>query len=209
MRQPLHICARPMLHYLIPSLDWLSKYNKTAFSKDLQAGLTVGVLLVPQSMAYALLAGVPPIYGLYSGIVPLLIYGILGTSMHLSIGPVAVSALLVLAGVGQVAEPFSDQYLSLVILAGLMIGVAQMLMGFLRLGFLVNFLSHPVIAGFTSAAAVIIAASQLKYLFGFDIPRFEHFYETVGYAFSNLDKIHWLSFIFAISGMALISILKN
>ena len=197
------------LKKLIPAFEWISIYSKSDFKKDLQAGLTVGVLLVPQGMAYALLAGVPPIYGLYAGIIPLFLYALFGTSMHLSIGPVAVSALLVLAGVGQVAEPFSEQYISLVILTGLLIGVAQVLMGFLRLGFLVNFLSHPVIAGFTSAAAVIIAASQLKYLLGIDIPRFHHFYETVGYAFANISNTHLLSFGFAIGGMILISIFKK
>ncbi len=193
----------------IPALEWISTYSKSDFRFDLVAGITVGVLLVPQGMAYALLAGVPPIYGLYAGIVPLFLYAILGTSRHLSIGPVAVSALLVLAGVGQVAEPFTEEYLSLVILTGLLIGVAQTMMSFLRLGFLVNFLSHPVIAGFTSAAAVIIAASQLKYLLGIDIPRFHHFYETVGYAFSHISETNLLALGLGIGGMILIAVLKK
>ncbi len=197
------------MRYFIPSLDWLSVYSQSDFRKDLQAGLTVGVLLVPQGMAYALLAGVPPIYGLYSGIIPLFLYAIFGTSMHLSIGPVAVSALLIYAGIGHVAEPFSETYLSLVILTGLLIGIMQMLMGFLRLGFLVNFLSHPVIAGFTSAAAVIIAASQLKYLLGISIPPLHYFYETIIYAMIHISETNLLALGLGLGGMVSITILKK
>lgn len=193
----------------IPALNWGSTYTKSDFRFDLIAGLTVGVMLVPQGMAYALLAGVPPIYGLYAGIIPLFIYAVLGSSMQLSIGPVAVSALLVLAGISKIAEPFSEQYISLVILTGLLIGLAQFVMSFLRLGFLVNFLSHPVIAGFTSAAAVIIAVSQLKYLLGIEIPRFEHVYETAGYAFSHLSETNLLALGLGVGGMILIAILKR
>ena len=160
-------------HY-VPLIGQLEGYNRTIFRRDVMAGLTVCIMLIPQGMAYSLLAGMPPIYGLYGALVPLLIYGILGTSRQLSIGPVAVSSLLVLAGITQLAEPESDQYIALVILTGLLVGVGQLSLSLLRLGFLANFLSHPVIMGFTSAAAIIIAASQLKYLLGIDIPRFEN-----------------------------------
>ncbi len=193
----------------IPALDWGSTYSKSDFRFDLTAGLTVGVMLVPQGMAYGLLAGVPPIYGLYAGIVPLFIYAILGTSRQLSIGPVAVSALLVLAGISKLAEPFSQEYISLVILTGLLIGVAQTTMSFLRLGFLVNFLSHPVIAGFTSAAAVIIAVNQLKYLLCIEFPHFEYFYETCGYAAFHLSETNLLALGLGIGGMVLITVLKK
>ncbi|MCG8331837.1 MAG: solute carrier family 26 protein [Chitinophagales bacterium] len=192
-----------------PIFDWISEYNKSVFRSDLTAGLTVCIMLIPQGMAYALLAGMPPIYGLYGGLVPLLIYGLLGTSRQLSIGPVAVSSLLVLAGISQVAEPESGQYIELAILAGLMIGIAQLLLSALRLGFLVTFLSHPVIMGFTSAAAIIIAVSQFKYLFGFPIPRFEQTYETAIYAFEHLNQIHWLSFAFCTSGIIVMLAIKK
>ena len=188
----------------LPVFEWLPAYSGKTFRHDLIAGLTVAVLLVPQGMAYALLGGMPPIYGLYGGLVPLVIYGLLGTSRQLSIGAVAVPALVLLAGVSHLAEPFSEEYVSLVILAGLMIGLMQVGMGVLRLGFLANFLSRPVILGFTSAAGVIIAVSQLKYLFGFPIPRFAHLYETVGYAFGHLSEIHWPSFALCSAGIALI-----
>lgn len=202
------ITAMDLKSYL-PIAEWLPAYTRKDLGFDLIAGLTVGVMLVPQGMAYSLLAGMPPIYGLYAGIVPLIVYAIFGTSRHLSIGPVAVSALLVLAGISQLAEPGSERFVSLVILTGLLIGIVQLLLSLFRLGFLVNFLSHPVISGFTSAAAVIIAASQLQYLLGIEIPRFEHLYETVGYAFSHLHETNLPTLALGIGGIILMLVLKR
>lgn len=193
----------------VPLVGQLNGYNQQLFRNDLLAGLTVCIMLIPQGMAYALLAGVPPIYGLYSAMVPLLVYGILGTSRQLSMGPVAISALLVLAGISQVAEPESAHYITLVILSGFLIGLAKLLLSALRLGFLVRFLSHPVIMGFTSAAAVIIAVSQLKYLLGIDIPRFEQTYQTVIYALRHLTETHWLSFSFCAGSILLMLGIKR
>ncbi len=193
----------------LPILQWLPSYNKTYFRSDLLAGLTVAVLLVPQGMAYALLAGMPPIYGLYGGLLPLFLFGILGTSQQMSIGPVAVSALLVLAGISQIAEPFSPEYISYVLLTGLLIGFFQVLLSILRLGFLVNFLSHPILAGFTSAAAIIIAVSQLPAVLGFPVPRELNLINKLQYVFSNIGQIHLPTFFFCISGIILISILKK
>jgi SulP family sulfate permease len=195
--------------YYIPLIGHLRRYTVGTFRADLVAGLTVCIMLIPQGMAYALLAGMPPIYGLYGGLVPLLIYGLLGTSRQLSIGPVAVSALLVLAGISQLAEPESGRFIELTILTGLLIGLTQLILGALRLGFLVTFLSHPVIMGFTSAAAIIIAVSQLKYLFGFPIPRFDHTYETAIYAFQHISEIHWLSFVFCVGAIIIMLALKK
>lgn len=193
----------------IPLIGQLREYNSAVFRQDLAAGLTVCIMLVPQGMAYALLMGVPPIYGLYGALIPLLIYGLLGTSRQLSVGPVAVSALLVLAGISQIATPETPEYISYVILTGLCIGFLQIGLSLLRLGFLTNLLSHPVIMGFTSAAAIIIAASQLKYLFGMDIPRFEHTYETIVYTFSHLSEVHWMSFAICSGGVLLMFALKR
>jgi SulP family sulfate permease len=193
----------------LPVTEWIGDYNGATFQHDFIAGLTVCVILIPQGMAYALLAGMPPIYGLYGGLIPLFLYGIFGTSRQLSIGPVAISALLVLAGINQLAEPGSPEYVSLVITTGLLVGFMQMLLSFMRLGFLVNFLSHPVIVGFTSAAAIIIAISQLKYLLGIPIPRFSHAYETVGYAIEHISEIHWLSFSICVGGVILMLILRR
>lgn len=189
---------------LFPIIESLQGYSKSIFRSDLIAGLTVGIMLVPQGMAYALLAGMPPIYGLYGGLIPLFLYAFLGTSRQMSVGPVAVSALLVLGGVSQIAEPQTAEYISLVITAGVLIGLAQVLLSFLRLGFLVNFLSHPVIAGFTSAAAIIIAISQLKDFLGFPIPRFTESYETLFYAIGHIGETNWISVLVCVSSIAII-----
>lgn len=196
------------LSHSIPFFSWIKDYKLPDLSSDLVAGITVWIMLVPQGMAYAMLAGMPPIYGLYGGLIPLFIYGILGTSKQLSVGPVAVSGLLVLAGISQLEEPGTDRYIYLVILTGLLVGFVQAGLGFLRLGFLINFLSHPIIIGFTSAAAVIIGVSQLKYLLGIQIPRFDKLTDTISYAAAHLSEIHWPSFILCVSGIVLILLFK-
>ncbi len=192
-----------------PTLNSFKTHKKSDWRKDIVAGITVAVMLVPQGMAYASLAGMPPIYGLYAGLVPLFLYAVIGTSRQLSIGPVAISALLVLAGVSQIAEPLTPEYISLVILAGFMIGVGQMLMGFMKLGFLVNFISHPVIVGFTSGAAIIIAISQMKDLLGIEIPRFSHIYETVVYIFQNIGQANWVSVASCLGSFFVIALLRR
>ena len=192
-----------------PILEWLPKYNTNFFKGDLVAGLTVGVMLIPQGMAYAMLAGMPPIYGLYASIIPLILYAILGTSRQLAVGPVAMVALLIAAGVGAIAETGSTEFIGLAILLALMVGVIQLLMGVFKLGFLVNFLSHPVIAGFTSAAALIIGFSQLKHLLGINIPRSNHIHEIIGSAFSNLDAVNIQTFIIGIVAIGLILLVKK
>jgi len=193
---------------LLPILEWLPTYNKSDFRGDLIASITVAIMLVPQGMAYAFLAGMPPIYGLYGGLVPLALYAVLGTSRQLSIGPVAVSALLVLAGVCQIEAPGCEAYIELVILAGLLIGLCQFLLGVLRMGFLINFLSHPVLVGFTSAAAIIIGVSQLKDLLGFEIPRFTHTYETFWYAVQHLGETNWIAVLMCLGSLAVILTLR-
>ena len=155
-----------MLKKLIPALMWMHDYKKSDLSGDLSAGFIVAVMLIPQGMAYAMLAGLPPVIGLYASTIPLLVYALFGTSRQLAVGPVAMVSLLVLAGVSTLAEPGTESYISLVLLLMLMVGVIQFLMGVLKLGFIVNFLSHAVISGFTSAAAIIIGLSQLKHLLG-------------------------------------------
>jgi len=193
----------------LPVLSWLPKYSKNELKGDLAAGLTVGVMLIPQGMAYAMLAGLPPIYGLYASILPLILYAILGTSRQLAVGPVAMVSLLVAAGVGSLAQMGSAEYIQLAILLALMVGVIQLLMGLFRLGFLVNFLSHPVVSGFTSAAALIIGFSQLKHLLGIEIPRSNHIYEIIGNAFKEIETINWYTFGIGITAIAIILLIKK
>ncbi|MEO1449020.1 MAG: solute carrier family 26 protein [Bacteroidota bacterium] len=156
---------------IFPILEWLPAYRRADLSGDIAAGLTVGVMLIPQGMAYAMLGGLPPIYGLYTATLPLIIYAIMGSSRHLAVGPMAIVAILLIGGVSTLAEPFSEAYVGLATTLTLMVGVLMTLMGLLRLGFLANLLSRPVILGYTTAAAVIIMSSQLKYILGVDVPR--------------------------------------
>jgi SulP family sulfate permease len=153
----------------LPLARSLEGYGRQELSTDVAAGLTVGVVLIPQGMAYALIAGLPPVYGLYAAVVPMAVYALLGTSRHMSVGPVAMAALLVASGVGPIAGGDPARYIALTILLSGLIGAIQLAMGMLRAGFLVNLLSHPVLAGFTSAAAIMIATSQLGGLTGLNI----------------------------------------
>lgn len=161
----------PALLYRLPLGQSLLTYERADFNRDLAAGVTVGVMLIPQGMAYALIAGLPPVYGLYAALAPLIVYALLGTSRQLAVGPVAMVALLVANGVGGLAGGDADRYLALAVMLSLLTGIIQMAMGVLRAGFLVNLLSHPVLAGFTSAAAIIIGMSQLGGLTGLAIPK--------------------------------------
>ena len=194
---------------LIPMLDWLPKYKGAQFKGDLSAGLTVGVMLIPQGMAYAMIAGLPPQYGLYASMLPLVIYAIFGTSRQLAVGPSALVSLLTVAGIGSMAELGSEQYIALAIALALFVGLIQFALGVFRLGFLVNFLSHPVIIGFTAAAALVIGLSQLKHLLGFSIPRGLKVHEIILTAINNFSNTHWATFGIGVGGIAIILLAKK
>lgn len=147
-------------------------------------------MLIPQAMAYAILAGLPPVYGLYASIVPLIAYALLGTSRHLAVGPVALVSLLVFSGLSGLAEPGSDRYIQLAIITALGAGLIQLAMGLMRMGFLINFLSRPVLSGFTSAAALIIAVSQIPNLTGLEIPSTAPVHEFLLLFFRHISEIH-------------------
>jgi len=170
-----------------PILDWAAGYSRDTAVSDLVAALIVTIMLIPQSLAYALLAGLPPEVGLYASIAPLVLYGIFGTSRALAVGPVAVVSLMTAAAAGQVAASGTPEYAAAALALALLSGLMLMAMGILRLGFLANFLSHPVISGFIAASAVIIAASQLKHLLG--IPASGHsLYQLVLSLGTNIGK---------------------
>ncbi|MDC0862581.1 solute carrier family 26 protein [Flavobacteriaceae bacterium] len=153
---------------LIPILEWLTNYNSSRLKGDFIAGITVSIILIPQGIAYALIAGLPPIYGLYCALVPQLVYAIFGSSRQVAIGPVAMDSLIVATGVSTLALAGSDSYIAIAILLAFMVGSIQFLLGVFRLGFIVNFLSKPVISGFTSAVALTIGINQFRNLFGVD-----------------------------------------
>ncbi|WP_412564611.1 SulP family inorganic anion transporter [Thalassobius sp. MITS945101] len=152
----------------LPILNWATDYNRGTLTNDLVAAVIVTIMLIPQSLAYALLAGLPPEMGLYASILPLVAYAIFGTSRALAVGPVAVVSLMTAAAVGNLALQGTAEYALAAITLAFMSGVMLLVMGVFRLGFLANFLSHPVIAGFITASGVLIATSQLKHIFGID-----------------------------------------
>ena len=150
----------------LPILEWGRRYGRDTLVSDLVAAIIVTMMLIPQSLAYALLAGLPPEIGLYASVAPLLLYAVFGTSRVLAVGPVAVVSLMTAAAIGEHAVAGSPQYWAVAITLAFLSGVMLLIMGVLRLGFLANFLSHPVISGFISASGLLIAASQLKTLMG-------------------------------------------
>jgi len=201
--------AKVWVEKFFPAVGWLPNYRREDLQGDVSAGLTVAVMLIPQGMAYALLAGLPPIVGLYASVVPLLVYALLGTSRQLAVGPVAMVSLLVASGISGFANPGSAEYVALaVVLAGL-VGLIQFLMGVFRLGFLVNFLSHPVISGFTSAAALIIGFSQLKNLLGVNIPRSHHIHTIIWNALQQIADINLATMLIGVGSIIVLLLLKR
>jgi sulfate permease, SulP family len=154
------------LDTLFPVLGWGRRYTRAALSNDAMAAIIVTIMLIPQSLAYAMLAGLPPQVGLYASMAPLVLYAVFGTSRTLSVGPVAVASLMTAASIGAIAQPGSAEYVVAALTLALLSGVVLLGMGVTRLGFLANFLSHPVISGFITASGVLIAASQIKHILG-------------------------------------------
>lgn len=182
-----------ILHKYLPILQVLKEYNLEKFKADLVAGTTVGVVLVPQGMAYAVIAGLPPIYGLYAGLVPLFIYPLLGTSRHISIGPVAIDMLILAAGLGFLAGNDIGEKVVFAVIIAAMTGTFQIMMGLLKLGFVFNLFSRPVISGFTIAAPIIIILSQVGTLANLHIPNSEFIPEMLYHIWHQVGNIHYPS----------------
>lgn len=159
-----------MIEKLFPALSWIKTYQGSWLKSDIISGIVIGFMLIPQSMGYALVAGLPAEVGLYSAIFPPLVYALLGTSNKISVGPVALDAILILSGLSMIATPGTDNYAELAVTLSLMVGVLQSLLGALRFGFIANFLSQPVVIGYTSAAALVIIISQISQLVGLTNP---------------------------------------
>ena len=187
------------LRRYVPILDWGRRYDRKAFSNDMVAAVIVTIMLIPQSLAYALLAGLPPEAGIYASIVPIILYAVFGTSRALAVGPVAVVSLLTASAIGQVAEQGTAGYAVAALTLAFLSGSFLMLMGVLRLGFLANFLSHPVIAGFITASGILIATSQLKHIFGVSAQG-HTFPEMVVSLVGHLGEANWITL--AIGGSA-------
>lgn len=201
--------TRSLIETLSPLASDMKGYSRDQLRGDLTAGITVAIMLIPQGMAYAVLAGVPPVYGLYASLVPIVLYALLGSSRQLAVGPVAMVSLLVLTGVSALAEPGTDRYIQLAILTAFGVGVVQLLMGVFRMGFIVNFLSHPVLSGFISAAALIIASSQVSALLGLGLPGGGSFLQILTAAVGALGSVHLITAALGVGSVALILLLKR
>lgn len=193
---------------ILPFLGW-PPVNRGSLRDDLLAGITVALVLIPQSMAYAQLAGLPPYYGLYAAFLPGAIAALFGSSKQLSTGPVAVVSLLTASALIPLAPVGSEAYIGLAIMMTLMVGIFQLILGLLRLGVVVSFLSHPVIIGFTNAAALIIGFSQLSKIFGIPMGRSEHFMEDIWRVLEHVGDLHWPTFFFGASAFLIMILLKK
>lgn len=176
----------------LPILDWGRTYDRSTLTNDLVAAVIVTIMLIPQSLAYALLAGLPPEMGLYASMVPIILYAIFGTSRVLAVGPVAVVSLLTVAAVSKIALPGTSEYIAAAITLAFLSGLILLALGLFRLGFLANFLSHPVIAGFITATGIIIAASQLKNILGIDVHG-HTMPDLIGSLAHNLSHVNWIT----------------
>ncbi|KAF7131990.1 hypothetical protein RHSIM_Rhsim09G0158600 [Rhododendron simsii] len=198
------------IELFLPCYRWIRAYKwKDYFQLDLMAGITVGIMLVPQSMSYAKLAGLPAIYGLYSGFVPIFIYAIFGSSRQLAIGPVALVSLLVSNALGNIVDSSDDLYIELAILLALMVGIMECIMGLLRLGWIIRFISHSVISGFTTASAIVIALSQAKYFLGYDIVRSSEIIPLIKSIISGADEFSWPPFVMGLIVLAILLVMKH
>lgn len=188
----------PDFRRYFPILQWGRTYDRSALSNDLIAAVIVTIMLIPQSLAYALLAGLPPEAGIYASIAPIILYAIFGTSRALAVGPVAVVSLLTASAVGQVAEQGTAGYAVAALTLAFLSGGFLVLLGVFRLGFLANFLSHPVIAGFITASGILIATSQLKHILG--VSAHGHTLpEMLGSIFAHLTEINWITLVIGIA----------
>ena len=190
-------------------MTWITDYKSVDLKSDLLAGITVAVLLIPQGMAYALIAGLPPIYGLYAALTPQIVYAVLGTSRQLAVGPVAMDSLLVAAGLGTLSIVDPSQYIQMAILLALLMGAIQFSLGLFKMGFIVDFLSKPVINGFTSASAIIIGLSQIKHLIGIPISQSNKLHLFVASLINSEHAIHLPTLTIGIVSMLIIVLIKK
>lgn len=191
----------PILKRYFPILDWGQSYTKSAFSNDAMAAIIVTIMLIPQSLAYALLAGLPAQIGLYASMLPLIGYAIFGTSRALAVGPVAVVSLMSAAAIGNLGLTSAQAFLEASIVLALISGIFLVVMGLFKLGFLANFLSHPVISGFITASGIIIASSQLKHILGVDASG-HNLLEVILSLITHIDQINYYTLLLGACSVA-------
>lgn len=198
-----------MIARFFPIIKDLLTYNQAILFSDLIAGLSIAVIVIPQGLAYAMIAGLPPIYGLYAALIPQLIHGILGTSRHPAVGPVALDSLVVAIALGALSLSGIGEVIAAAVFLATMVGVLQLIMGLLQMGVLANYLSRPVISGFTSAAAIIIGLSQVEHLLGLQIESSNQIQKMILSVLQNFNETHLITVAVGLSAMSLILITKK
>ncbi len=195
---------------IFPFLKWFKGYSPGHFRHDIFSGLTVALVLIPQSMAYAQLAGLPAYYGLYAALLPPIVASLFGSSRQLATGPVAIVSLMTATALQPLAKTGSESFIAYAILLALLVGLFQFILGVVKLGVIVNFLSHPVVSGFSNAAAIIIATSQLSKLFGVRVDQAEHHYKTIYMVIREaFSYTHWPTMALAILAFAIMIVLRR
>jgi SulP family sulfate permease len=197
------------MEVMFPNIASIYKYKKGFLRSDIISGMTVVVLLIPQAMAYAMLAGLPPITGIYASTFPLLAYAIFGSSRQLAVGPVAIVSIMVFSSLSTLSTPGTPEYINLALLLALMAGSIQVILWLFRLGFIVNFFSHAVISGFTSAAALIIGFSQIKHIFGLKLPSTHSIFHLIHELMSNISETNIYSLVIGLSAIGVLFIFKK
>jgi len=194
---------------LFPITKDLLTYNRSTLYSDLIAGLSIAVIVIPQGLAYAMIAGLPPIYGLYAALVPQFIHGIMGTSRHPAVGPVALDSLVVAIALGALSLSGIGEVVAAAIFLATMVGILQITMGLLQMGVLANYLSRPVISGFTSAAAIIIGLNQVEHLLGLQIESSNQIQKMLLSVAQNFNETHLITVVVGVSAMSLILVTKK
>jgi SulP family sulfate permease len=198
-----------LLFHFFPFLKWFRNYSLSALGSDAQAGLTVAVILIPQAMAYAMLAGLPPVYGLYSAAVTPFISGLWGSLRQLATGPIAIMSLLVLTTLGAYAQPGSPEYIGLATLLAFMVGLLYLFIGLLRMGMVMSFISHSCVKGFTAAAALIIIATQLPHFLGISVSRHEYIFPMMAEIIRNIPECNPYTTLVGILSFAIILLVRK
>lgn len=201
---PYNDSENSFLHRFLPFLIWFKGYQISTFRSDALAGVTVAVVLIPQAMAYAMLAGMPPVYGLYAAAVTPFIGALWGSLRQLATGPIAIMSLLVLTTLTPIADPGSDQFVKLAFLLAFMVGVLYILIGLFRLGMVMFFISHSAVKGFTSAAALIIIATQLPHFLGISVSRHEYIFPRLVEIIKGLPALHIPTFVVGLLAFVII-----
>lgn len=194
---------------VFPFLVWLPLVNRATLRADLMAALTGAMIMIPQGVAFATIAGMPPEYGLYAGMIPAIIAALFGSSWHLVSGPTTAASVIIFSSISVLADPGTPDYVTLVLTLTFMVGVIELAMGIARLGVLINFISHTVAIGFTAGAAILIAASQARDFFGVEIPRGEKFYEVAISLVRQFDQISIAATVVGLTAIATGLIVKR